>query len=115
MTSLTATQWAKLLERDGGRCVHCGATDALAPHHRRNRGMGGSKAMEKASNLVVVCSWLNGMMESDADVSEMAKSRGWKMLSWQDPTKYPVWDELAQACFWLHDDYTRVLASGVTA
>lgn len=110
MTSLKPSEWAKLLERDGQRCVHCGATDGLAPHHRRNRGMGGSKALETASNLLLVCSWLNGQMESDAETAEMAKSHGWKLLSWQSPTKYPVWDEISQSMFWLADDYTRVQA-----
>lgn len=110
MTSLTTAQWQKLLDRDGGRCIHCGATEALAPHHRVNRGMGGRKSLEVSSNLVVVCSLFNGLMESDAKVAEYAKSRGIKLLNWQDPKKFPVWDEVSQGMFWLLDDYTRVRA-----
>lgn len=112
MTSLTQAQWRKLLERDGGRCCHCGATEALAPHHRVNRGMGGRKSLEIPSNLLLICSQFNGDMESDPRVAEYAKSRGIKLLSWQDPTKYPVWDEVSQGMFWLLDDWTRVRAGG---
>ena len=35
-------RFQKYLDRDGG-CVHCGDVETAVPHHRLNRGMGGSK------------------------------------------------------------------------
>lgn len=79
MTVMSAKEFARILERDGGRCVHCGATDGLVPHHRMNRGMGGSRALEVPSNVLAVCSWLNGAMESEGDIQRLAISNGWKL------------------------------------
>lgn len=43
--------------RDGNSCVVCGVYvgDGGNVHHRRNRGMGGSRAANVISNLVTVC------------------------------------------------------------
>lgn len=82
----------KFLDRDGWACVHCGNTgDDLVPQHRVNRGMGGSKELNKPSNIIVICSLFNGLIEADVKAAELAKRMGWKLSSWQSPESTPVW------------------------
>lgn len=83
-------QFRKYLDRDDG-CVHCGDTVAVSPHHRLNRGMGGSKSRDVPSNIIVICSWLNSAMESDPAVAIMAKRLGWKLQAGDDPKEEPVY------------------------
>jgi hypothetical protein len=101
---VTPKQFRKFLDRDGG-CIHCGETDAVAPHHRLNRGMGGSKSRDTASNIVVLCSTMNNLVESNADVAERARENGWKLRNGQNPRTTPIW--LPRLGFWalLNDDY----------
>jgi len=42
----------EVLERDGWRCQHCGASDHLQVHHIRSRGRLGDDAGE---NLITLC------------------------------------------------------------
>ncbi len=72
----------KLRERDS-HCWHCGETDDLVPHHRRNRGMGGSQILDRLDNLMLVCAVYNGQMESDSMVAARAREWGHKLASWQ--------------------------------
>jgi hypothetical protein len=44
-------------ERDS-HCWHCGVEEDLVPHHRKNRGMGGSKLLDTPDNLMMVCAAL---------------------------------------------------------
>jgi hypothetical protein len=99
-----------LLDRDG-YCLHCGETEAISPNHRKNRGMGGSKLGNKPSNLIVLCSSMNSLIESDARWAELAKSYGWKLESWQDPIQVPVYDAIKAEWFRLTDDYAIRLKS----
>ena len=78
------------LKRDDG-CVHCGEMEAVSPHHRLNRGMGGSKARDVPSNIIVVCSWLNSAMESDPAIAEKARQLGWKLKSGEHPAVEPIY------------------------
>jgi hypothetical protein len=87
---VNAKQFRKFVDRDEG-CVHCGELEAIAPHHRLGRGMGGSKSRDVPSNIIVVCSWLNFMMESDATVAEVARHNGWKLRAGQVPHEEPVY------------------------
>ena len=80
----------KYLDRDDG-CVHCGATEAVSPHHRLNRGMGGSKERDKPSNVIVICSWLNNAMEADSKVAAKAKELGWKLQAGDNPELEPIY------------------------
>lgn len=80
---MKSKDWQKLLDRDGG-CVHCGEFVAVAPNHRINRGMGGSKLLDFPENLVVLCSSLNGLIESDSRWAAVALEFGWKLRSWDD-------------------------------
>lgn len=83
-------QFRKYLDRDDG-CVHCGESVGVSPHHRLNRGMGGSKSRDVPSNIIVICSWLNSAMESDAKIADQARRLGWKLGSGDDPKVEPVY------------------------
>jgi len=80
-----------LLRARDSHCWHCGATDDLVPHHRKNRGMGGSKLLDGLDNLMLVCAFWNGEMESTS--ADAASARGWghKIPAWGD-TREPVFD-----------------------
>jgi 5-methylcytosine-specific restriction enzyme A len=81
---LNAATQRKVLQRDGGACWHCGETEAISIHHRKNRAMGGSKILDRLDNLIVVCSAYNLAMESTASVAEQARERGHKLSSWEN-------------------------------
>lgn len=81
----------KIIKRDLGRCIHCGSTEDLAIHHRKNRGMGGSKQLDRLDNLLLICNTYNVAMESNADVRREAIQFGHKLNSW-DAFDKPVFD-----------------------
>lgn len=78
------------------------------PHHRANRGMGGSKARNVPSNLLVVCASLNTQMESDAVVAQKAHQNGWKLHSWEKPDVVPYYDRVTGFWFRLDNDYGKI-------
>jgi len=89
---MTPKEFEKFLARDV-RCSHCGrADDTLVIQHRANRGMGGSKRRNSPANLLVLCSEINGLIESDANWAATAKRFGWKLEQWEDPEIAPVYD-----------------------
>jgi len=90
--ALTRKVTMKLRERDP-YCLHCGADTELQIHHRRNRGMGGSKLIDGFDNLVRVCALLNYQMEQDPKVAEDAREKGWKLRQW-DSFDSPVFDQI---------------------
>lgn len=110
MTRMSPREFTKILARDGDRCIHCGATEGLVPHHRKNRKMGGSRRLEVPSNVIVTCALLNTLMESDPETQRWARERGWKLRDRQDPAATPVWDNTTNSMWFLHDDYTRTEA-----
>lgn len=81
----------ELTERDGHVCAWTGVDDdTLVPQHRSNRGMGGSRAKNRLSNLVWLQSHINTRIESDAWWAEEARRRGIKISSHADPALTPV-------------------------
>jgi len=107
---MTPKQFQKYLDRDLGRCWHCGTTDAtLVPQHRLGRGMGNGNRVKADSpaNIIVFCSLANGQVEADARFAEAARLNGWKLSSWQTPADAPVFDYTTQTWFALADDFTR--------
>jgi hypothetical protein len=101
---MTPKQFQKFLDRDGG-CLHCGRFPEAVPHHRANRGMGGSKQRDVPSNIIVLCSIVNGQLESDPIAARRAKIWGWKLESWQDPREVPVYDPRSGFWFKLDDNH----------
>lgn len=96
-----------LQERDQ-HCWHCGIEgETLVPHHRRGRGMGGSKLLDIPENLILVCSRWNQDMESDIGV--MSKASGWgHRLSFGDSFDKPVFDLSSMSWWTLLPDGTKV-------
>ena len=106
---MTPSQFQKVLDRDGGRCVHCGTTsEGLVPQHRKNRGMGGFPPSELPANIVVLCASFNAAIESDADAAAFARERGWKLRPWDIATLAPVYDAAAERWYLLTDDFRRI-------
>jgi hypothetical protein len=105
---MTPRQFAKFLDRDQ-QCWHCGLSDeTLIPHHRQNRGMGGSKIRDNAANIIVMCAEINTAMESDSRIAEAAQKYGWKIESWAESTDRAVYDRPKGLWFYLDNDYNRV-------
>lgn len=73
--------YRKLFGRDQACVWHGWACDqdTLVPQHRAGKGMGGSQRGDRLSNLVLLCSRFNGLIESDADVAELAREKGVKV------------------------------------
>ena len=91
----------KFLDRDKV-CAHCGTDDdTLIPQHRANRGMGGSRSLDRPSNIIVMCSEANGLLESNARFAEVGRSLGWKLERHQVPEFTPV---LLADGYWLLDN-----------
>ena len=104
---MTKKQFDKFLARDR-HCFHCGLDDdTLVPQHRRNRGMGGSKRLSNASNIVVVCSQANGMFEASEQASRAAQKYGWKLRAGQESLTTPVFDASQGIWYYLDDNYGK--------
>jgi hypothetical protein len=80
----------KLRKRDD-HCWDCGATENLVPHHRANRGMGGSKIADNLQNVILVCAQYNGLMESDSATANRARDLGHKLSKFDSPAE-PCFD-----------------------
>lgn len=81
-----------LTKRDGDECAWHGDAcdkDTLVPQHRMG-GMGGSKTKHRLSNVVWLCSSINGLIEADADLAQVARERGVKVPFWGDTVRIPV-------------------------
>lgn len=63
----------------------------LVAHHRRGRGMGGSKARNRVANGLLVCSEANSMFESDAEFASLARDRGWLLRTDYEIDSVQVW------------------------
>ena len=106
MGRITAAQYIKLLQRDKF-CPHCGSDGAeLIIHHRLNRGMGGKNSLANSpSNLMVLCSLANGLIESDSELAQLARDYGWKLRAGQLPQNTPVFFD--GVWYLLNDSYGR--------
>jgi hypothetical protein len=107
-------EFQKFLDRDHGRCWHCGTSDAtLIPQHRLGRGMGGSKSSirNNPSNIITFCSQANGEIESDAVAQDRARNFGWKLSNFQDPKNILVFDAYDGNWYLLNDQYDRWLVA----
>ena len=96
-----------IFERDGGKCPHCGETEAIGLQHRISKGMGGSKLLDVPANLLTFCNIGNAGMESDPDLADLARLNGWKLSRWQDPLTTPVMYLADGATYMLNNTYGR--------
>lgn len=96
-------RFQKYLDRDGG-CVHCGEIETAVPHHRLNRGMGGSKERDVPSNIICLCANMNGLIESSSEAAEEARRYGWKLRMHQDPSTTTYYN--AVSAEWIHPTNT---------
>jgi 5-methylcytosine-specific restriction protein A len=81
---------AVIIERAAGRCEVCGeAKPGMQVHHRRPRGMGGSKrdCTNLASNGLYCCPDDHAWIESHR---EWAYAQGLLLRQGQKPTAWPV-------------------------
>jgi len=90
--SVTTTVLALLRERSVGRCEMCGRP-ATNTHHRRPRGMGGSKdpATDRPANLARLCgsgtTGCHGWIENNRTAAEDC---GWLVPQGHDPATVPI-------------------------
>jgi hypothetical protein len=67
--------------------------------------MGGSKALDRPSNIIVLCSESNGLLESNSKFAELGRKFGWKLTRGQEPEKTPVY--MGDGWWLLDNDYNR--------
>ena len=107
---MTPKQFQRFLDRDKC-CLHCGTDTTLIPQHRINRGMGGSKLRDQPSNIIVLCSAFNGLIEADADAARLARQNGWKLSSWDSTLESPVFDNNLREWFILDEKFGRTVVT----
>jgi hypothetical protein len=113
---MNGRQFALYLARD----MHCacgcvGREDTLVPQHRINRGLGGSKVLDRPANVIVLCSSANGLIESNATWASRAREYGWKLSRWESPEETPFYD-LATGTWNLIDNlYRRTITEKAAA
>ena len=91
MTGFAKQVRALVYERAHGVCEQCGKTQpAMHYHHRRPRGMGGSKASDTngAANCVLVCDKCHRFIES---YRNEFLERGWLVPQGKKPSEQPIW------------------------
>jgi hypothetical protein len=70
--------------------------------------MGGSKKRDVPSNIVVLCSKFNWLIEADATWASLAKERGWKLESWQEPLDTPVYYAHDGEYYLIDNEFNRI-------
>lgn len=76
-------------ERAGGLCERCGFHEAQQVHHRKPRGMGGTRdaSINLPSNLFFVCFPCHADIESNRMAAVV---KGWLMSRWETPGHKPI-------------------------
>lgn len=77
-------------QRSGWMCEHCHQRRAAQQHHRRPRGMGGTRRPDAncAAALVDLCLECHGLVESER---AWARDHGWLIRQTADPATERVW------------------------
>ena len=85
-------------DRDGERCVSCGARTGLEYQHRRAEGMGGREEAPAICDGLTSCWKRNPLYERN--LQPVALAKGWKTRSWvTDRTRVPVYYAVELAWF----------------
>lgn len=108
---------AEVLRREGGACLRCGTNLANVPssiHHRKPRGMGGTKDPRSFDlrNLVHICG--DGTRGCHGDIEShrsQAHEDGWLILSYDDLDR-PVRTVEGLVVSWLNDGHGLVVTRG---
>lgn len=69
--------------------------------------MGGSKSLDTPANIIVMCSNMNGLIESDAVTADIAREYGWKLHRWQSPVSIPFYDLVTREWSLIDDGFNR--------
>jgi hypothetical protein len=106
---MNRTQVLKRVREVHDHCPHCGNTETLQIHHRKNRGMGGrgKNSLDRFDNFLRVCAWLNYAMESNVDVAAEAREMGWKLGQW-DGFESPYFDKTDMRWYLLTQDGRKI-------
>lgn len=64
--------------------------------------------MDRPANLIVLCSEMNSMIESNWFHALLAKQYGWKLERWQVPEDEPVFDSRLWQWFKLDNEFNRI-------
>lgn len=89
VTGFSAAVRTTIRQRADGYCEKCGTRRGIQAHHRRPRGMGGSKLDDTntASNALLLCGDCHADIESNRDT---AINRGWLVPQHHNPADIPV-------------------------
>lgn len=114
MSAPTPVVRAVTYERDGERCVSCGARRGLQYQHRQAVGMGGSKRRPGYADGVTSCAVCNP--EYEGRLQREALLYGWKVARWvSDPSVVPVFYRIERAWFRLTTTGSRVRITEMVA
>jgi 5-methylcytosine-specific restriction enzyme A len=76
----------QILTRDDWKCVKCsGAANDV--HHRKLKGMGGSKLLDTPANLISLCRTCHSWVHANPNESYKL---GYMVHSWDDPENIPI-------------------------
>lgn len=89
MTGFTQTVRRIIRKRAGGRCERCDWYRGRHIHHRRVKGIGGSKqeSTSKASNGLLLCPACHTQVHHNPQSSF---KNGWLVSQWADPAEVSV-------------------------
>lgn len=118
MTGFSKAVVAQIIDRDGASCVMCGSNVNLdargadwSIHHRRPRGMGGSRSAEvscPANGLVLCGSGTTGCHGRVEASRSWAMTHGFLVPQWRDPELVPVVHWLLGLAFPTEDGWAPI-------
>lgn len=86
-----------VLNRDGYFCIRCGRSimgGYYSLHHRRRKGMGGSRLLDTMANLITLCgsgtTKCHGFVHTEASWDD-SYGLGWMVPNGVTPEEWPVW------------------------
>lgn len=101
-----------VFERDGYECVvferagEC--SGGLTVQHRVGRGMGGSAQLDGFENLLTMCAYHNGLVESDALFRRLCVMRGYSVPRWASMSVKSIPVEFLQGWMLLGESLTPI-------